>query len=273
LQTQRLLKNFYDQVGAKYPEEELVYHSFRGYLRQKFILQYLHTITGSLLDVGCNRGGYLLAYANGPRYGIDLSLPVLQAIPVKDGLHLLVADAARLSCFRPGIFDQVLCSEVLEHCPDPLAVFRGIAHVLRPGGQALITTPNYGAFRPEWIDLGVLQEYGVQCDSRQGYFHTAFHPEELAALARQSGLQPVQYGTLEKEVKYAAKLPALLLIIGRFLRPLIPGRKYALANEKFFNTFSFAIYRFCRCTGLEKWLLKFVAEGVRSFLVLRKPEV
>jgi SAM-dependent methyltransferase len=43
--------------------------------------------------------------------------------------------------FEDGSFDCVICTETLEHCPDPGAATREIARVLRPGGRAFITTP------------------------------------------------------------------------------------------------------------------------------------
>jgi ubiquinone/menaquinone biosynthesis C-methylase UbiE len=38
-------------------------------------------------------------------------------------------------------FDVVLCSEVLEHLPEPVAAIREFSRVLRPGGTLLLTAP------------------------------------------------------------------------------------------------------------------------------------
>lgn len=70
-----------------------------------------------------------------------------------------------------GSFDVVLCTEVLEHVPDPLATIRELVRVLVPGGTLLITAPlgsgihqephhYYGGFSPYFYrhvfaDLGV----------------------------------------------------------------------------------------------------------------------
>lgn len=60
-----------------------------------------------------------------------------------------------------GSFDVVLCTELLEHVPDPVAIVRELGRILRPGGTLLLTAPLgsglhqepyhfYGGYTPFW---------------------------------------------------------------------------------------------------------------------------
>jgi SAM-dependent methyltransferase len=46
--------------------------------------------------------------------------------------------------FSDSSFDFILCSEVIEHLPEPEKAFSHISRLLVSGGQAIITTPNAG---------------------------------------------------------------------------------------------------------------------------------
>jgi len=44
--------------------------------------------------------------------------------------------------FADGSVDIILSSEVIEHLPDPMPALKEMARVLKPGGYAMVTTPN-----------------------------------------------------------------------------------------------------------------------------------
>jgi len=51
-----------------------------------------------------------------------------------------VSDIAAIPV-ESGSFDAILCAEVLEHVPEPLAAVREFARILKPGGRLMLTAP------------------------------------------------------------------------------------------------------------------------------------
>jgi len=63
------------------------------------------------------------------------------------------AEAAHVP-FRDSVFDAVVCSELLEHVPDPPRVLSEIFRVLRPGGTVLICVPFMCRIHADPVDYG-----------------------------------------------------------------------------------------------------------------------
>jgi SAM-dependent methyltransferase len=100
----------------------------------------------------CQYHGDLVKYAPGIDYVCDIT-----RIPLPD-----------------GSLDAVLCTEVLEHVPDPMAVLKEFARLLKPAGRLLLTTPlgcalhmepyhYYGGFTPYWYEYW-LPRHGFRVD-------------------------------------------------------------------------------------------------------------
>ena len=49
--------------------------------------------------------------------------------------------------FEDESFDWVICQEGIEHMPNQLHLFQELNRILRKGGRAIITTPNYSNLR------------------------------------------------------------------------------------------------------------------------------
>lgn len=83
-----------------------------------------------------------------------------------------VSDIATLPV-EDASFDVVLCTEVLEHVPEPIRTVAELARILRPGGRLILTAPLgsgihqepfhfYGGYTPFWYQR-FLQQAGF-CD-------------------------------------------------------------------------------------------------------------
>jgi len=182
---------FYREVGECYPEEEIVYKSLRGILRKKFVLQHIRNWKGSLLDIGCNRGMYMKEYSGGAAVGVDISLNLLRhavqrRINSQFSTYCVLGDAEEISFIKSSTFDNILCSELLEHVYEPEKVIQGIARILKSGGTVLITVPDYSGKRPAWTDIGILETYHIRGIRDNMYYHTAFKPEEIARMAQEA---------------------------------------------------------------------------------------
>ncbi len=44
--------------------------------------------------------------------------------------------------FKDDTFDQIICSEVMEHVPDPVKACQELTRILKPGGRIAITVPT-----------------------------------------------------------------------------------------------------------------------------------
>jgi ubiquinone/menaquinone biosynthesis C-methylase UbiE len=91
-----------------------------------------------VLIVGCGAGADLSVVSGGV-VAFDLSTSAVQR--AKDSSPLakfLVADACDLP-FTHASFDVVICSEVLEHLPDPELAVIEFDRVLKTGGALILT--------------------------------------------------------------------------------------------------------------------------------------
>ncbi len=111
---------------------------------------------GRVLDVGCNRGFDLLrlsekfAPLNLRLYGIDVVPEDLNVARSRFSTSPGIQKAAFMLSvvekmpFNDGVFDAIICSEVVEHLPNPDMGLKEMARVLRTGGVLALTTPNPG---------------------------------------------------------------------------------------------------------------------------------
>lgn len=114
-----------------------------------------------LLDLGCGEGRHSISAflaADAEIVGLDLGLEDLRTAKgrlndfswpaSKNGYCAFIQGTGHQLPFADNTFDQVICSEVLEHIPDYSSFLREIQRVLKPGGLFAVSVPRYF---PEWV--------------------------------------------------------------------------------------------------------------------------
>ena len=87
--------------------------------------------------------------------------------------------------YAADYFDIVTLDQVIEHAVDPVGMLRGVARVLKPGGAAILSTPNpdgWGAKRygRRWINWHV------------PYHLHQFNARSMGEAARRAGFEVVR---------------------------------------------------------------------------------
>lgn len=104
-----------------------------------------------ILEVGSGLGylTYALSQAGWRVQGIDISAGAVSEAQDRFGALFRNIDALELAAQEPGTFDAVVMTEVIEHLGDLYPLLRAAEALLKPGGVALITTPNKSYHPPE----------------------------------------------------------------------------------------------------------------------------
>lgn len=114
-------------------------------------------------------------------------------------------------------FDMVISRSVIEHLEDPQKVFREFYRVLRPGGRAIIITPNkydyvslIAAVTPYWLHRSLVSRiFQVTPDD---VFPTLYRANTASAIKnamKSAGLRPVEVNMINHYPAYLMFSPVL----------------------------------------------------------------
>lgn len=149
----------------------------------------------TVVDIGC--GGGILAESMARKganvTGIDLSekaLKVADLHSLESGVQVRyeLISAEDLALREPARFDVVTCMEMLEHVPDPAAVVRACAALVKPGGHVFFSTINRNPKSYLFAVIGA--EYVLRLLPRGTHDYAKFiTPAELSRFIRHAGLE------------------------------------------------------------------------------------
>lgn len=168
-----------------------------------------------VVDVGC--GGGILSESMSARganvTGIDLgekALKVAELHRLESGANVnyRLIEVEALAQEQPASFDIVTCMEMLEHVPDPAAVVRACATLVKPGGHVFFSTLNRNPKSYLFAVIGA--EYVLNMLPKGTHEYAKFiKPSELAEWAREAGLtvngmRGMSYNPLRKHYSLGA---------------------------------------------------------------------
>ena len=116
-------------------------------IHQRLLSAYYHAqsfIKGDLLELGCGegRGVELLAPLASSYVGIDKIKSIIDTLKDKHPTYTFMDGVFPPFPFEDNQFDTIVTFQVIEHVKADEEFIKEIYRVLKPGGTALITTPN-----------------------------------------------------------------------------------------------------------------------------------
>lgn len=150
----------------------------------------------TVLDVGCGGGILTESMAKlGAAHvtGIDMaekSLQVAERHAAEQNVTNIAYRCVRvedLAAERPHSFDVVTCMEMMEHVPDPAAIVKACAQLVKPDGVVFFSTINRN--RKSYLHAIIGAEYILNLVPRGTHDWDKFiTPAELARMCRNAGL-------------------------------------------------------------------------------------
>ncbi len=176
-----------------------------------------------VLESGCGAGQwlfYVVERTQGTAIGLDIarqSLDRVAAAPLlkphlENGRVRLIEGDMRQTPLPDASVDVILSFGVIEHVlsPDSQRAVNEFARMLKPGGRALITTPN--PYSMHTVTRPILKALGKW---KVG-FERSISPRSLCSYAESAGLRVESYGVLDSGYLFGAALADRL----RFLKLL-----------------------------------------------------
>lgn len=117
---------------------EAIFHKIRSRIIKNLIRRY--SIKGKFLDAGCGTG-LLLRYLPKDSIGLDINPRNIEKAKIHaPNAKFIIGDIEKIP-FGQNTFSTIICTEVIEHQPNPIPAIKELNRVLKKGGVLIGSTP------------------------------------------------------------------------------------------------------------------------------------
>ncbi len=174
---------------------EAFFHKNRAWMVRRMVAKYA-TPNAPILDAGCGTGLNLRHLPEGST-GIDINPRNIELLRKRLPNHTVVEGDVEALPFADASFGTVLCTEVIEHIPDPSAALAEYRRVLQPGGVLIGSVPARSA-------IWKLRFLSSTCPHSEP-FHNEYLPHEVREMLTGWNVEQLRYSLLHFNVLFVAR--------------------------------------------------------------------
>ena len=177
---------------------EAFFHKNRAWVVRRMVARYA-TPNAPILDAGCGTGLNLRHLPEGST-GVDINPRNIELLRKRLPHHTVVEGDVEALPFADSSFGTVLCTEVIEHIPDPSAALAEFRRVLQPGGVLIGSVPARSA-------IWKLRFLSSTCPHSEP-FHNEYLPHEVREMLAGWTIESLRYSLLHFNVLFVARKTA-----------------------------------------------------------------
>ena len=177
---------------------EAFFHQNRAWMVRRMVAKYA-TPNAPILDAGCGTGLNLRHLPEGS-VGVDINPRNIALLKQRLPNHTVLEGDVEALPFDDASFGTVLCTEVIEHIPDPSAALAEYRRVLQPGGVLIGSVPARSA-------IWKLRFLSSTCPHSEP-FHNEYLPNEVREMLTGWQIESLRYSLLHFNVLFVARKTA-----------------------------------------------------------------
>jgi ubiquinone/menaquinone biosynthesis C-methylase UbiE len=177
---------------------EAFFHKNRAWMVRRMVAKHA-TPDAPILDAGCGTGLNLRHLPAGS-IGVDINPRNIALLQQRLPNHTVIEGDVEALPFDDASFGTVLCTEVIEHIPDPSAALAEYRRVLQPGGVLIGSVPARSA-------IWKLRFLSSTCPHSEP-FHNEYLPHEVREMLTGWQIESLRYSLLHFNVLFVARKTA-----------------------------------------------------------------